>query len=303
MSSLREKKILLVGGSGFIGTMLAKVLLEKGCFVTIIDLAPPRIQNDHLVFHKINLATEIIDQALLSGFYGVVNLAGATIGKRWNKKYKKIIYASRIETTHALVSTLAQVEVKPSVVVSASAVGYYGDQGNTLLTEEHAPGNDFLSGLCLDWETEALKARTKETRVVLIRTANVLGPGGLLTTLEPLFRKGLGGYFGNGTQYMPWIHWKDIVGIYVFALEQNISGPFNVGSGATLSQKEIFKTFAKIVHAPFVWPIPKFAGRIILGDFIDALVASANTDSKKIREAGYVYAFSDLSAALIDIYH
>jgi uncharacterized protein (TIGR01777 family) len=206
-----------------------------------------------------------------------------------------------VVTTRNLVSVLATLEIKPKVLVSASAVGYYGDRGGDVLTEESPAGTDFLARLCVDWEEGATRLRESGVRVALIRTANVLGPGGLLASLTPIFKKGLGGYFGSGLQYMPWIHWKDVVGIYMFALEHDISGPYNVGAGKTISQKELFKAFARSIGIPVVWRIPYIVARAIFSGFADTLVASHNTDSSKIKKAGYVYGFEDIHHALDDV--
>lgn len=297
-----EKMIVIVGGSGFIGTKLSEALLVKGYTVRIIDLVPPRIQHERLVFTKSNIAEGNSSPDLIDGCSAVVNLAGVTIGRRWNASYKEKMYNSRIDTTRALIRLIEKCSKKPEVLVNASAVGYYGNRGDNLLREDSTPGTDFLGKLCVDWEREALQAESFGVRVVRIRTANVLGPGGLLTTLEPLFRRWIGGYFGSGSQYMPWVHWKDIVGIYMYAIEHSINGAFNVGAGKTPTQKELFKAFAHAVHAPVIWPIPYFVARLIFGQFANALVASQNTDSEKIRAAGYVYEFDDISSALRELY-
>jgi uncharacterized protein (TIGR01777 family) len=243
---METKKILIVGGAGFIGSMLTKQLLEQGYSVMIVDLTPPKIQHPQLTYCNTNLMTEtVVPEITQEVWYGVINLTGATIGKRWNAAYKKTLYDSRILTTKNLVAILATLPQKPTVLVQASAIGYYGDQKDTILTENHAPGTDFLATLCVDWEHEAREAEKYGIRVVLIRTAHVLGKGGLLASLLPLFKKGLGGYFGTGAQYMPWIHWKDVVGVYVYALEHTLTGAYNVGVGQAPTQKTLFKTFGK----------------------------------------------------------
>ena len=298
MTTSPQKKILIVGGSGFIGTKLTELLLERGYSVTVVDLIPPRLVHESLSFVKKNIAAEPAEPALVDGFYGVVNLAGATIGRRWSDEYKKILYTSRIDTTRSLVHALKSAEKKPAVLINASAIGYYGDTGAELLTENHASGTDFLAKLCVDWEAEAIKANECGVRVVLIRTAHVLGKGGLLETLLPLFKKGLGGYFGSGRQYMPWVHWSDVVGIYLFALENNLEGAYNVGAGTTISQAAVFRSFAKIIHAPVVWRIPKFAARLALGEFAGSLVSGQNTSSEKIKSAGYAYQYENINDAL-----
>jgi NAD dependent epimerase/dehydratase family enzyme len=137
----------------------------------------------------------------------------------------------------------------------------------------------------------------------------VLGAGGILASMTPVFKRGLGGYFGNGTQYMPWIHWKDVVGVYIFMIENNIEngvrGAYNVGAGQTITQKELFQAFATAIHAPlapFVWRIPLFVARIVLGEFAKSLVVSANTSSEQIKNVGYKYEIENIQEALADIY-
>ena len=297
-----QKKIIIVGGSGFIGTKLCEQLLAQDYLVTVVDLVQSRLTHPMLSFVKCNLAIEDISPSVLDGAYGVINLAGATIGKRWNAEYKKLIYTSRIDTTRNLVAALGKLTHKPTVLVNASAVGYYGDQQSTELKESAPAGKDFLAQVCVDWEREALIAQNHNIRVVIIRTAHVFGPGGLLTSLMPIFKYGLGGYFGGGKQYMPWIHWKDIVGLYTYALEKPLVGAHNVGAGKTPTQKELFRAFAKSIRMPIVWNIPAFMAKIVLGEFGTELLASQNTISQKVLDTGYVYQFSDMHIALADIY-
>ena len=295
------KQVLIVGGSGFIGTKLTEALLQAGTHVVTADIVAPRVQDSRVSYFPVNFANDSIDLHIIEGCDAVINLAGAPISKRWTRGYKKVMYESRIATTRKLVASIGQLETKPKVLVNASASGFYGDCKEAVLREDHECGTDFLAELCRDWETEALKAESFGVRVVCVRTANVLGPGGLLTTLTPLFKKGLGGYFGNGAQRMPWIHWKDIVRVYIFALEAEISGPVNVGAGNTPTQKELFRALQKSIHAPFLWRIPYFIARIVIGEFAQALVGSQNTDSHKLRDAGFVHEFSNTDQALDDI--
>lgn len=292
--------VCIVGGAGFIGTKITEALLARGDSVIIVDVAAPRITHEHLTAITHDFSVSQLSPEKLNGVTAVINLAGVSIGKRWTARYQKKIYDSRILTTRSLVATIATMAVQPSVFVQASAVGFYGDRGSELLTEDSSAGTDFLSKLCVDWEAEARNIERVGVRFVALRTANVLGPGGLLATLKPIFLKGLGGYFGNGKQYMPWVDWRDIVGMYIFAIDTPISGIFNTGTGETISQKELFSQFARSVGSRFLWRIPYFFASIIFGPFARVLVSSQNTDSTKIGNAGYVFTQPNLTDALLD---
>jgi len=292
--------VCIVGGAGFIGTKITEALLARGDRVLVVDVAAPRITHERLTALTHDFSASELQPQKLEGITAVINLAGVSIGKRWSSAYKKKIYDSRILTTRSLVSTISKMLSKPSVFVQASAVGFYGDRDSELLTEESSAGSDFLAGLCVDWEAEARKTESFGIRFVALRTAHVIGPGGLLATLKPIFSKGLGGYFGNGKQYMPWVHWRDIVGMYLFAIDTQIAGVFNTGAGITPSQKELFSAFARSIGSRFLWRIPYFVALIVFGSFARALVSSQNTDSSKIRNAGYVFERPVLDQALLD---
>ncbi len=294
-------KIVIVGGSGFVGTRLSQALLDAGYAVLVLDMAPPRLSHDKLSFVAVNAMTEGIDPRVFKDAYAIVNLAGAPIGRHWNAAYKKLVYDSRILTTRHVVDALASSDPKPTVLISASAVGYYGDRGEVILTESFPAGEDYLAQLCVDWEKEAMRTEALGIRLVLIRTANVLGKGGLLQTLKPLFKHGLGAYFGTGRQYMPWIHINDIVGIYIHAIENPLEGAYNVGVGITPTQKELFAAYGQSLHTRFLWRIPAFMARIMFGEFSGSLLGGERTDNLKIKKAGYVYEYSDLGMALSNL--
>ena len=298
----KKKKVFIFGGLGFIGQMLTKELISRNYEIVVFDVIEPKIKEVGVRYLTWDINKDGLKPEIIEDCYGIINLAGVSIATRWTREHKKKIYESRINTTHNIVQAIEKAEKKPSVLVSASACGYYGDKGSILLTEESAPGNDFLAQTCTDWEGEALAAKFWGVRVALIRTANVLGPGGLLAKLKPIFKIGLGGYFGTGAQYMPWIHWKDIVGIYIFALENQVEGAFNTGAGATITQKELFEAFAKSIHSPKLWKIPEFITKNILGKFGEAMTYSQNTSSEKILNSGYKHQFTDISSALKELY-
>jgi uncharacterized protein (TIGR01777 family) len=293
--------ICIVGGSGFIGTKLTEFLLSRGDVVTVIDVTAPRMTHKNLSFILHDCSTAALPAEKILGATAIINLAGVSIGRRWSSLYRKKIYDSRILTTRALVEAVSVVKTPPRVFIQASAVGIYGDRGSMVLKETDMPGSDFLAHVCVDWEKEAILAREYVERVVVIRTANVLGPGGLLASLKPIFKKGLGGYFGSGKQYMPWIHWKDIIGIYIHALDSSIVGIFNTSAGPAITQKELFTAYAHSVSTRFLWRIPYFVTYLLFGAFARVLVSSQRIDSKKLVGVGYTYTHTDISQALLDI--
>jgi uncharacterized protein (TIGR01777 family) len=294
------KKITIIGGAGFIGTKLTEELLFRGYAVCILDKRVSGVTHLNLISIQTD-TSKSIEGWMLADSFGVVNLAGAPISKRWSKKYKEIIYTSRIITTQKIVHALAELPHKPEVFVSASAVGYYGDHGEEKIVESEEPGTDFLSKLCVDWEQEAMKAKELGVRVVTLRTANVLGPGGLLKTLHPLFRFGVGGYFGSGKQYMPWVYWKDIIGIYIFAIENMVGGAYNTAAPEAVTQKQLFTSFGRWVQAPYVLSIPVGLTKIIIGEFANTLTISQRIDSTRVQESGYRFKFPTLEQAFSDL--
>jgi uncharacterized protein (TIGR01777 family) len=294
------KKIVLTGGSGFIGTQLTQKLLDEGYSVCIFDIAPPKIKDSRVTFVRINMLIDEIPQNEISGSFGVIHLAGAPIFHRWTASYKKEIIDSRIVSTEKIVTAIGRCAIAPSVFVCASAVGYYGDSDN-LLNEESAQGKDFLAEVCARWEEEAQKATLYNVRVVTLRTAHVLGNGGMLGVLVPLFKKWIGGYFGKGSQYMPWVHYQDIISLYLFALTHPLSGPYNTASGVPITQKEFMNILAKEVRSPIVWRIPLFAVRLLYGEFSQVFTISQKVSSQKIKNEGYVFQYEDLGKALKNI--
>lgn len=296
------KNILITGGSGFIGTKLSEELLLKGYKVIIFDFLPPKIQNSNLSFEQIDLSKEKIPQKYDGMVDAIVHLAGKNIFGKWTLEFKKAVYESRIQSTKNIVDSIASWQKKPSVLVSASAFGFYGDKKEDLVNENSSAGDDFLAKVCMDWEAEAKKAENFGVRSVQIRTAHVLGKGGLLAPLFVPFRFNLGAWIGEGRAWMPWVHIDDIVNIYIFSLEnEKVAGAINTGANEQVRQKELMKTFGKVLGKKVLFSIPIFVLRLQYGDLALTFDNSVKMSSAKLIDLGCKFKFLKLFEALADV--
>lgn len=296
-------KILVTGASGLVGTALGQTLARAGhtvCRLIRPQSAAGEGANEGFAVAW-NPATGELGGAGV-GADAVVNLAGASIADgRWSKQRKELLRTSRIDTTRALVNALAKMNARPSVLVSASAIGIYGNRGDETLTEESRPGTDFLAGLAQEWEAEALKAEALGIRVVLARIGIVLArEGGALPKMMLPFKFGAGGKLGSGKQWMSWVALEDVVRILRFVVENNSArGPINIVAPQLLQNAEFTKVLAKAMHRPALFPAPAFALRLVLGEMADALLLSSQRVAPRaIEKLGYRFLHSDLSAAL-----
>jgi uncharacterized protein len=308
-------KILIAGSTGLVGRALVAALVKEGHSVCRLVRPGTNANDDAGGFNVAwNPATGELGGAAV-GPDAVVNLAGASIADgRWTAQRKEELRASRVETTRALIEAIARMNVKPSVFVSASAIGYYGNRGDETLTEESAAGDGFLAGLTKEWEAEALKAAAWKTRVVLARLGIVLAKedGALGKMLTP-FRLGLGGRLGSGKQWMSWIALEDVVGVLKMCLEQTpiqgaveftpISGALNLVAPEPVTNKEFTKKLAAALHRPAVLPAPAFALRTALGrEMADALLLSSQrVMPSKLIAARYQFRYPTLDRALRQI--
>jgi uncharacterized protein (TIGR01777 family) len=290
---------LITGGSGFIGRKLIDAVLSRGHTANYLGRKHTKELDGRAAFHFWR-TDEPLSLSSVPRLNAVVHLAGEPIAQRWNKDVKDRIYRSRIEGTRQLVRAIGNLKHRPSVLVCASAVGYYGDRGDQMLTEYDLPGGDFLAQLCIDWEREAQRATELGLRVVSIRIATVLGrDGGALPKMLRPFRLGIGGKFGNGRQWMSWIHVDDLVRLLLFAAETPCAtAALNGSSPNPVTNAEFTKALAKTVHRPAIVPVPRFALRLALGEMSQFLFASQRVLPRATEEAGFKFEYAELNAAL-----
>ncbi len=289
--------VLISGATGLIGSALIPELEAGGHRITRLTRSP---EGDEDV--RWDPATGEVDAPRLEGHDAVVHLAGESIAEgRWTPEKKRRIMESRRQGTRLLAETLAQLPTPPGVMVSASAVGYYGDRGNELLREDSRPGSDFLAEVCKAWEAAADPAREAGIRVVHPRFGIVLSPkGGALGRTLPIFKLGGGGRIGSGRQWWSWVALDDVVGIIIHALtERSVEGPVNVGSPNPLTNAEYTRVLGKVLKRPTVFPLPAPAARLALGEVADALLlASQRMEPAKLKETGYEFRYLELEGAL-----
>jgi uncharacterized protein len=296
-------KILMTGSTGLVGTALVSALARDGHTVCRLLRPQSAVLGGSKEGFDVpwNPATGELGGAGV-GADAVVNLAGASIvGGRWTKARKELLRTSRIDTTRALVSALAKMHARPRVLVSASAIGIYGDRGDELLTEDSKPGAGFLAGLAQEWEAEALKAEALGIRVVLGRFGIILAQhGGALARMLLPFKLGLGGRLGSGKQWMSWITLEDVVTIIRVAMENGaVRGAINVVAPQPVQNAEFTHVLAKVLRRPTLFPAPALALRLALGETADALLLSSQrVKPRALEKLGYRFLHPELSAAL-----
>lgn len=293
--------VTITGASGLIGTRLVAALRDRGDAVTVLSRDPERT-SAALGVPAVGWdpVSEEAPAEALSGRDGVIHLAGAPVAQRWNAAAKEDIRASRELGTRHLVAGLRAADPRPGVLVSASAVGFYGKHGDERVDENAPAGGDFLAGVCVAWEREARAAGDLGMRVVLMRTGVVLDPsGGALKTMLPPFRAGVGGPVAGGAQYMPWIHVDDVVGMYLRALDDaSWSGPVNVTAPEPATNRDFSKALGRALHRPAVAPVPAFALRLLYGDMAEIVTEGQRAVPARAEALGYAFHRPELDGAL-----
>lgn len=294
--------VVVTGSSGLVGTPLKRHLAANGHRPIAMVRRAPAPGADEIQWDP---AAGSIDAASLEGVGGVIHLAGAGIGdKKWTDARKKVLVDSRVDGTALLAETMAKANTPPKVFVSGSAVGYYGSQGDTELTEQSPPGDDFLARLCVDWEAAAQPAIDAGIRTAFARTGVVLSRhGGALGKQLLLFKLGLGGKAGPGSQWMPWVSIDDEIGALTWLLTADVSGPVNLTAPNPVTNLQFTKALGSAVSRPTLLPIPMFGPRLLFGaELADALLlGSQRILPNVLSEGGYSFVHSDVDAALADI--
>lgn len=294
-------KVTATGATGLIGTRIVSELKARGDEVTVLSRDPERAREA--------LGVEALrwdpmqgpaPAEAFAGRDGVVHLAGEPVDQRWNEDSKRRIDASRETGTRNLVEGLRAAQPRPGVLVSASAVGYYGPHGDELVDEATPPAHDFLGEVTQHWEAQARAAEELGMRVVLMRTGIVLdGTGGALKAMLPPFKLGVGGPIAGGRHYIPWIHAADIAGMYIAALDdEHWSGPVNVTAPEPVTNKAFSKALGRALHRPAVAPIPAFAVKALFGEMSEIIVTGMRAVPVRAQQLGYPFRHPELDEAL-----
>ncbi len=299
-------KVFVTGGTGFVGRTVTRQLVSKGHEVTVLTRKISAGQG-------IPEGTRVIEadptspgpwQEDVADHEVIINLAGSSIFTRWTKKAKKRIRESRLKTTRNLVDALSARRGEDTLLLSTSAVGYYGSHGDEDLDENSPPGQDFLSALAKDWEEAAYEAQRFGVRVITLRFGIVLGKGGgaLEKMIKP-FRMGLGARLGSGEQWFSWIHEMDLASIYLFLADRDrISGPINCTAPEPVRNRDLTETLADVLRKPlFMPPVPGFLLRAMMGEFGSILLEGQMVLPKRLMAMGYRFKFPTIKAALQDL--
>jgi len=292
-------QVTITGGTGLIGRRLTELLLADGHTVHLVSRSPKTGVDSRAALFMWDTEKAGPPIECLEGSDAVVHLAGESLAQRWTSESKRRMHDSRVKGTAQLLEAIGKLSTPPQVLVSASAIGYYGSRGDEVLTETSAPGEGFLPDLCKDWEEAADAASSMGIRVVKIRTGLVLANGGTLARMLPPFQFGVGGKLGNGRQWMSWIHIDDEVGMIRHAMENlSVSGAWNGTAPNPVRNEEFTRTLARVLRRPAFFTVPERAMRIMFGEMAELLFVSQRILPKAAEDAGFRFAFPDLGPAL-----
>jgi uncharacterized protein len=301
-----NRKILITGATGLIGRELCRKLYEMGDEITVFTR---EIRKGKKILPYLNKFVEWdyskpeLWKNEIDGNDAIIHLAGANVSdKRWTDSYKRTIMRSRKIATKSIIDAIEMINNKPKIFIASSAVGYYRDNGNEVITEESASGTDFLSNVCRSWEYEAMQVEKLGVRRVSIRTGIALSSkeGALKKMLVP-FKLFLGGSIGNGEQWFPWVHIDDIIGIYLFALNNEISGALNGTAPNPVMMKEFASTLGEVIHRPSIIKVPEFALKIALGEGAQPILCSLRVIPKALIQNSFKFKYEFLKPALLSL--
>lgn len=301
---LAQETLLLTGASGFIGTHLVNTCLQAGYYVILVSRTPeklsiPTARNCKKISWDPKELASVMDSVDV-----VIHLAGESVaGRRWSPEVKKAIRSSRVETTRALVEAMSKAKSKPRLMVSASAVGIYGNQGPEMLTEKAPHGDDFLAEVCKSWEAEALKAEALGVEVAIPRIGIVLGKSqGILEKMVPPFQWFLGGPVGDPTIYLPWVHMDDVVRALLYPVDhQTLRGPYNVCAPEPVTMQEFASALGWALRRPSWFPVPPMLLKLLFGEAAQPILSSMRTVPNALHSASFEFAYNDVHTALGDL--
>jgi uncharacterized protein len=301
-------RVIVTGGTGFIGSALCRELLAAGHLPVVLSRDPQR------ALGRLGARIEAVRwepgrggdwQQTLDGADALINLAGESIAAgRWTAARKAAIRDSRVASTRSLVEAIGRAERRLKTLLNASATGYYGPRGDDPVTEEDPPGDDFLARVCREWEAEAREAEALGVRVALVRTGVVLGRGGgALARLLPPFKLFVGGPLGSGRQGFPWVHLADVIGVYLWALQDEAAtGPLNATGPEPITNKQFCQALGRVLGRPCWAPVPGFALKLLLGEMAEALLLRGQKVlPTRTERLGYRFQFATAEAALRDV--
>jgi len=300
-------KILVTGGTGFVGRPLVRKLVENNHEVVLLSRNPEAAKSAlalPLTVFKWDPEASTPPKEAYQGIEGIVHLAGESIAAgRWTEKQKTKILDSRTLSTRNLLKGAVEAGLKPKALVMASAIGIYGDRGNDSLSESSPQGIGFLADVCRAWEKESQYPGLESVRKVNLRIGIVLGKdGGALQKLLPLFKLGGGGPVGNGKQWMSWIHRSDLVEMILYSLtHDNVSGAVNAVAPNPSTNAEFSKALGKAVNRPAFMPAPAIALKLAMGEMSELVLASQKVEAKKILDSGFVFTYPKIQEALDEI--
>lgn len=294
-------RLFITGGTGFVGSALCRSLVARGDDLTLLSrkvkTAQQRVGVTVAAVPSVaDVSTKPVD--------AVINLAGLPIAdRRWSESRKKELFASRIDLTNQLIDELAQQQTRPKLLISASAVGYYGDCGSRQLDEDSRPQQEYTHELCAAWEQAALRAEDLGIRVCIVRIGLVLGPGGgILKRMLTPFRLGLGGRLGSGEQWMSWVHRDDLVRIILYLLDhETLRGVFNATAPEPLRNRDFSLLLARQLRRPAVLPLPAPVLKLGLGEMSRLLLTGQRVIPSRLLDAGFEFHYPEFKAALDDI--